>query len=91
METKAMRQIGEVSFVNFGALNGSQLGMVEQAHDLVQDRFERGVKAALKEAGVDEASDGLKVVGMREWMEDRKEGGRGILEKHIVHGWKRIK
>jgi hypothetical protein len=82
------RGIGTVRFVNFGALDGEQVGMPQAAMEEMEDRFERGVRVRLSRAGIEEEDQGVEVLGMREWLEVRKPGEEEVLDEHILAGWR---
>ncbi|KAI9636430.1 uncharacterized protein MKK02DRAFT_45137 [Dioszegia hungarica] len=86
-------QVGEVSFVNFGALDGEQVGMPQAAMEEMQDRFEKGVRVRLSRAGVRDEKQGLRMLGMRDWLEEEEAGegrgkGEGVVDEDILRGWR---
>lgn len=83
----AFRRIGVVRFVNFGALDGEQVGMPQAAVEEMQERFEKGIRVRLSRAGIRGEKQGLEVLGMKEWLECDERKGKDVLDDHILRGW----
>jgi hypothetical protein len=80
--------VGTVRFVNFGALDGAQVGMPQAAVEEMQSRFEKGLRIRLGRAGLSPKAQDLEVIGMKEWLDGLSEGGEDVLDEHILQGWR---
>lgn len=88
-----------VSFVNFGAVDGEEVGMPQAAKETMEDVLSRGMRIRLEqEAGrsllfqsegwsLTDLQDSVKVLGMKEWLEGDK-SREGILDEYIMAGWR---
>lgn len=73
----------EISFVNFGALDGEEIGMPQAAKQEVEDRFRRGLRIRLERFGGNlgrgDAKDWAKVVAMEDWLDANGGEGRAAM------------
>lgn len=87
----------QVNFVNFGSLDGEELGMPQAAKEEIEDRFRRGMDIRMKqnvsrmgtfdgmEIG-DTWREDVRVMGMKEWLEEDAQR-KDVLDERVREGW----